>query len=108
MKTTNAPAHATIQDSKPAAASADTLIVAFKYEIHCSLFLDHREMVESILGNLDKHRTIIPIPEKEWNDLRSEYIQKQEKPDEPKKPEGDPLVDEARKLFGDDLLEIYD
>lgn len=108
LKTTNAPAHATIQDSKPAAASADTLIVAFKYEIHCSLFLDHREMVESILGNLDKHRTIIPIPEKEWNDLRSEYIQKQEKPDEQKEQEGDPLVDEARKLFGDDLLEIHD
>ncbi|WP_339283919.1 DNA polymerase III subunit gamma/tau [Oceanobacillus sp. FSL K6-3682] len=108
LKTTNAPAHATIQDSKPAAASADTLIVAFKYEIHCSLFLDHREMVESILGNLDKHRTIIPIPEKEWNDLRNEYIQKQEKPDEQKEQEGDPLVDEARKLFGDNLLEIHD
>ncbi|MFD1066950.1 DNA polymerase III subunit gamma/tau [Oceanobacillus locisalsi] len=109
LKTANAPAHATIQDSKPAAASADTLIVAFKYEIHCSLFLDHREMVESLLGNLDKHRTIIPIPEKEWNELRSEYIQKQEKPAEEKEEQGeDPLVDEARKLFGDDLLEIHD
>ncbi|GIO24273.1 DNA polymerase III subunit gamma/tau [Oceanobacillus sp. J11TS1] len=108
LKTTNAPAHATIQDSKPAAASADTLIVAFKYEIHCSLFLDHREMVESILGNLDKHRTIIPIPEKEWNNLRSEYIQNQEKPKDQKESEGDPIVDEARKLFGDDLLEIHD
>lgn len=108
LKTANAPAHATIQDSKPAAASEDTLIVAFKYEIHCSLFLDHREMVESILGNLDKHRTIIPIPENEWNNLRSEYIQNQEKPKEQKEPEGDPIVDEARKLFGDDLLEIHD
>lgn len=108
LKTTNAPAHATIQDSKPAAASADTLIVAFKYEIHCSLFLDHREMVESILGNLDKARTIIPIPEAEWNNLRNEYIQNQEKPKEQKDTGEDPIVDEARKLFGEDILEVHD
>ncbi|BAC11985.1 DNA polymerase III gamma and tau subunits [Oceanobacillus iheyensis HTE831] len=109
LKTTNAPAHATIQDSKPAAASDDTLIVAFKYEIHCSLFLDHREMAESLLGGLDKHRTIIPIPEQAWNEVRNDYIQNQDKPKEnSEEQQSDPVVDEARKLFGDDLLEIHD
>ncbi|MCT1577223.1 DNA polymerase III subunit gamma/tau [Oceanobacillus kimchii] len=109
LKTTNAPAHATIQDSKPAAASNDTLIVAFKYEIHCSLFLDHREMAESLLGGMDKQRTIIPIPEEAWNEVRNDYIQNQDKPkEESEDQQSNPVVDEARKLFGDDLLEIHD
>ena len=51
LKKASAPAHATIQDSKPAAASNEALVVAFKYEIHCSLFLDNREMVESVISN---------------------------------------------------------
>ncbi|WP_339230777.1 DNA polymerase III subunit gamma/tau [Oceanobacillus sp. FSL K6-2867] len=107
LKQMNAPAHATIQDSKPAAASADSLVVAFKYEIHCSLFLDNRETVESVLASvLDKQLTIIPIPDNDWTQLRTEYISKQDKPKDEE--QGDPLVDEARKLFGDDLLEIHD
>ncbi|MBP2078561.1 DNA polymerase III subunit gamma/tau [Oceanobacillus polygoni] len=107
LKQANAPAHATIQDSKPAAASTDTLVVAFKYEIHCSLFLDNRETVESVLASvMDKQLTIIPIPDNEWTQLRTEYISKQDKPKDEE--QGDPLVDEARKLFGDELLEIHD
>ncbi|MCM3398039.1 MULTISPECIES: DNA polymerase III subunit gamma/tau [Oceanobacillus] len=107
LKQVNAPAHATIQDSKPAAASADSLVVAFKYEIHCSLFLDNRETVESVLTSvMDKQLTIIPIPDNDWTQLRTEYISKQDKPKDEE--QGDPLVDEARKLFGDELLEIHD
>ncbi|MGJ9460259.1 DNA polymerase III subunit gamma/tau [Oceanobacillus sp. CF4.6] len=108
LKTTNAPAHATIQDSKPAAASVDTLIVAFKYEIHCSLFLDNRETVESVLASvMDKQLTIIPIPDKDWSELRTEYISKQEKPKD-EQSQADPVVEEAKKLFGEELLEIHD
>ncbi len=107
LKRANAPAHATIQDSKPAAASQEALVVAFKYEIHCSLFLDHKEMVESILANvLQKHLPIIPIPEEEWYTLRSEYIKRAEA--EQPKQEKDPLVEEARKLFGEEAIEIHE
>src|SRR5699024_6018856 len=60
LKQTSAPAHATIQDSKPAAASSDRLVVAFKYEIHCSLFMDNREIVESVMSSvLSKQLQII-------------------------------------------------
>ncbi|MFC3041010.1 DNA polymerase III subunit gamma/tau [Virgibacillus xinjiangensis] len=109
LKTTNAPAHATIQDSKPAAASEKAVVVAFKYEIHCSLFLDNRETIESVLAAvMSKEITIIPIPENDWKEVRSEYINNQEKtePDQADKP--DPFVEEARKLVGDDLLEVHD
>ncbi|HLR40214.1 MAG TPA: DNA polymerase III subunit gamma/tau [Virgibacillus sp.] len=111
LKTTNAPAHATIQDSKPAAASDQALVVAFKYEIHCSLFLDNREMVESVLGNVvGKQLEIIPIPDNDWHELRNEYINNQEQtaPAQDEEKAQDPLVEEARKLVGDDLLEIHD
>ncbi|MEW9675334.1 DNA polymerase III subunit gamma/tau [Lentibacillus sp. L22] len=111
LKATNAPAHATIQDSKPAAASSQALVVAFKYEIHCSLFLDHRQMSEEVLEKaLGKRLTIIPIPDKNWQELRREYIQRQEQQpsNQIQEEKADLLVEEARKLVGDDLLEIKD
>ncbi|WP_026908503.1 DNA polymerase III subunit gamma/tau [Paucisalibacillus globulus] len=108
LKSTSAPAHATIQDAKPAAASDSSLVVAFKYEIHCSLFMDNRELVESILTSvLNKTLTIIPIPNQDWQELRNEYIKNQE-PSNSGEQTGDPVVEEARKLFGDDLIEIHD
>src|SRR5699024_3508401 len=71
LKSTSAPAHATIQDSKPAAASDEGLVVQFKYEIHCSLFLDNRDTVESVLTSVTgKKWTIIPIPANQWQELR--------------------------------------
>ncbi|MFD2045604.1 DNA polymerase III subunit gamma/tau [Ornithinibacillus salinisoli] len=109
LKTTNAPAHATIQDSKPAAASDKALVVAFKYEIHCALFLDNRELVESILASIiQKQLTIIPIPVNDWQELRNEYVKKQENSTPKEENQDDPLIEEARKLVGDDLIEIHD
>ncbi|WP_096272280.1 DNA polymerase III subunit gamma/tau [Paucisalibacillus globulus] len=109
LKSTSAPAHATIQDAKPAAASDSSLVVAFKYEIHCSLFMDNRELVESILtGILNKPLTIIPIPNQDWQELRNEYVKSQEPSSSGEQASGDPVVEEARKLFGDDLIEIHD
>lgn len=108
LKAINAPAHATIQDSKPAAASNDTLIVAFKYEIHCSLFLDHQEIVESTLSQLlGKTKTVIPIPEDDWLQLRETYVKDQEKDSQQDEKESS-FISEARKLVGDELLEVHD
>ncbi|RYG72721.1 DNA polymerase III subunit gamma/tau [Lentibacillus lipolyticus] len=109
LKSASAPAHATIQDSKPAAASQDALIVQFKYEIHCSLFLDNQVTAESVLKSVTgKDWTIIPIPAHNWQELRNEYISRQEQSAADESPEKDPLVEEARKLVGDDLLEIHE
>jgi len=109
LKHQHAPAHATIQDSKPAAASKEALVVAFKYEIHCSLFLEHKEMIESTLANaISHHLTIIPIPEEDWKKVRSEYIQKQEKTEQNHQTAEDPIIEKARELVGDDILEIRD
>lgn len=112
LKAISAPAHATIQDSKPAAASDQAVVVAFRYDIHCSLFLDNRETVESALGSvLGKQLTIIPVPEQNWQTLRNDFINKQEKKTSEQVEKEDvksPLIEEARKLVGDDLLQIHD
>ena len=107
LKQMNAPAHATIQDSKPVAASSDALVVAFKYEIHCSLFLDHKQTIESVLANtLSHHLSILPVPEADWYSLRTEYLSEKEDAKEEKSEKQDPLVEEAVKLFGDDIVEV--
>ncbi|MCF3944060.1 DNA polymerase III subunit gamma/tau [Oceanobacillus alkalisoli] len=110
LKGTNAPAHATIQDSKPVAASPDALVVAFKYEIHCNLFLDNRELVESVLASVaGRQLQIIPIPEANWLEVRQAFLNSHHEKDaheENEEKQSDPLVEEARKLVGDDLLEI--
>lgn len=109
LKAASAPAHATIQDSKPAAASDTSLVVAFKYEIHCALFLDNRELVESVLASvLNKQLTIIPIPANDWQELRNDYVKSQEQANPDQQAAEDPVVEEAKKLFGDDLIEIHD
>lgn len=109
LKQQSAPAHATIQDSRPVAASDEKLIVSFKYEIHCSLFLEHKKMIESLLSNIMQTTIeIVPIPEEKWQVARSTYLEEQEKSGEVLRKEKDPIVEEARKLVGDDLLEIRD
>lgn len=114
LKAAHAPAHATIIDSKPAAASDDVLIVGFKYEIHCSLFLDHKDMVESILEDvMGKSLKIIPIPEVAWQQVRTDYLNNYEHDEQAaeEKEQAEltsPLIEEAKKLVGEDLLEIKD
>lgn len=114
VKAQSAPAHATLQDAKPAAASSDNLVIAFKYDIHCSLALDHRELIEGILLEATGHQlSFIPIPEESWLKLREEFIKEQklkaqDAGDEEKDVNKDPVVEEARKLVGDDLLEIHE
>src|SRR5690625_856008 len=110
LKRTNAPAHATIQDSQPVAASDQAIVVAFKYEIHCSLFLDHKEMVESVLANtLGNHLVIVPVPEAAWLDIRQDYLNNNQEEKEPTETEeDDPVVTEAQKMFGEDVVEVQD
>src|SRR5699024_12869491 len=107
LKGANAPAHATIENSKPAAASNQAVVVAFKYEIHCSLFLDHEETVESILANtLGNHLSIIPVPEEAWQTIRSDYLSNQDQDEPEEQKEDEPIITEAQELFGDDMVEV--
>ncbi|HLQ72906.1 MAG TPA: DNA polymerase III subunit gamma/tau [Bacillota bacterium] len=112
LKSTHAPAHASIQDSKPVAASEKAVVVAFEYEIHCSLFADSQAIIEPILATtLDREMTIIPIPKEQWQPLRASYVKQakgNKSADDQQEEQTDPLVEEARKLVGEDLLHVHD
>jgi DNA polymerase III subunit gamma/tau len=112
LKQNSPPAYAKLYNSEPKAASDQAVVVSFKYEIHCSLMLENQDTIESQLADfLGKQVSIIPIPEADWNDLREEYVQKQRQQDtdeQQDQSEEDPIIAEARKLVGDDLLEIHD
>ncbi|WP_079477445.1 DNA polymerase III subunit gamma/tau [Halobacillus salinus] len=120
LKRNNAPAHATLLNSKPRAASPKALVLAFRYEIHCSLALEHQSTIEPLLTEfIGKPLSIIPIPEQNWQELREEYVRTQkpasgdagEGEDETEassSSEEEPLISEARKLVGDDLIEVQD
>lgn len=113
LKQKSAPAHATIQNSKPSAASDNAVILAFRYEIHCSLALEHKQTIELVLSEvIGTDMTFVPIPEENWLTLREEYVRKQKDQggsthDDESQPEPeDPMIEQARKLVGEDLLEI--
>ncbi|WP_188207392.1 DNA polymerase III subunit gamma/tau [Alkalibacillus aidingensis] len=116
LKKTSPPAHAKLVNSQPKAASSQSLILAFKYEIHCSLIQENQEMVEAALAEfLGKRLTMIPIPEDEWQSIREDFLSHQSQEESPESqtdeaPEGveedEDLVLEAKKLVGDELVEV--
>ncbi|KGP92719.1 DNA polymerase III subunit gamma/tau [Pontibacillus chungwhensis BH030062] len=111
LRQTSPPAHARLMNSTPRAASDNAIVLSFKYEIHCSLALENQAIIQQqLLEFMGKEITIIPIPETNWQEMREEYVQKQRQQDQPEEEsqQEDPLIAEARKLVGDDLLDIQE
>ncbi|MCD5325579.1 MULTISPECIES: DNA polymerase III subunit gamma/tau [Pontibacillus] len=111
LRQTSPPAHARLMNSTPRAASDNAIVLSFKYEIHCSLALENQAIIQQQLAEfMGKEITIIPIPETNWQELREEYVQKQRQQDQPEEEsqQEDPLIAEARKLVGDELLDIQE
>jgi len=111
-------AHAWILESKPVASSSGAFLQAFKYDFHCQMVLENKnnvlQMVEDILSEvIGVRKKMYPIPIKTWEDLREEFIKEKGNNDDDsdektKKLEESPLIVEAKKLVGPDLLEIRD
>ncbi|OQP03948.1 DNA polymerase III subunit gamma/tau [Geobacillus sp. 46C-IIa] len=100
---------ALLQESEPVAASASAFVLKFKYEIHCKMATDPassvKENVETILFELTNRRfEMVAIPEEEWGKIREEFIRNKEAKAE--KSEEEPLIAEAKRLFGEGLIEI--
>ncbi|MFC0525920.1 DNA polymerase III subunit gamma/tau [Pontibacillus salicampi] len=113
LRQSSPPAHARLMNSKPRAASQNSIVLSFKYEIHCSLALENQHIIQQLLAEfMGRDITIIPIPEDKWQELREEFVKQRQQDEEGEKgeeaPQEDPLIAEARKLVGDDLLEIQE
>jgi DNA polymerase III subunit gamma/tau len=110
-------AHATLIDSEPVAASQDAFLLSFKYEIHCQMAAENknnvRDMIESIIQDvLGTQLTMITVPEAAWGKIKQDFIRIQRSDDQPDdgepKEEEDPLIAEAKKLVGPELIEIQE
>lgn len=104
-------AHACLIDSQPVACSKDTFLLAFKYEIHCQMVADNknnaRDIVENIIQEVSGDQlTMLTVPYEEWKKLKADFIQKQRKEKSEDENEEDPLIAQAEKLVGAELIEI--
>jgi len=110
--------HAWLLESKPVASSSGAFLQAFKYDFHCQMVLENKnnvlQMVEDILSEIvGVRKKMYPIPIKTWEGLREEFIKEKgnndgDSDEEVQKSEENPLIVEAEKLVGSDLLEIRD
>lgn len=111
LKQQNKVSHAALlNDSEPVAASEQAFVLKFKYEIHCKMVAENKNNVQSNIqsilhGLLGRHLEMIGVPEQEWSKIREEFIRKQHS-DETEQVDEDPLIREAKKLVGTELIEI--
>ncbi|RSK25455.1 DNA polymerase III subunit gamma/tau [Bacillus sp. HMF5848] len=113
LKNQNRVSHAALlNESEPVAASGTAFVVSFKYEIHCKMAADDegvRQNIEAILRNLtNKQYEMVGVPEDEWGKIREDFVRSQRGSAQEEEQEEDPLVSEAKKLVGEDFIEIID
>ncbi|OSX53207.1 DNA polymerase III subunit gamma/tau [Anoxybacillus ayderensis] len=111
LKKQNKVSHAALlQESEPVAASSIAFVLKFKYEIHCKMVADNsnyvKDNLEQVLFELTgKKLDTIPVPESEWLQIREQFIRQQTSGNEQHEQE-DPFISEAKKWFGENLIEI--
>ncbi len=114
LRQQNKASHAALlSNSEPVASSTKSFILKFKYEIHCKMAAENnnnvRDNLENILYTLSgSKREMVAIPDNEWDKVRGDFLQEQQGNDGAQKEEEDPLISEAKKLFGEELIEIHD
>ena len=106
-------AHACLIESTPVACSETAFLLAFKYDIHCQMIQDPKnlEVVEKVVSETcGRNMEMVAVPQSEWEDLKADFIRKQrgetETGDHSNKEDEDPLVADAKKLFSPELIEI--
>lgn len=110
---------AMIKVSQPVAASADAIVVAFKYEFTLRTASSDNDLQETLKTELNSfmhnQANIILVQKDQWPKIRQEYIATlhqnktaapvQEQP-MPTEPEPSKLVSTATQLFGDQIVKV--
>lgn len=110
---------ALLNEAEPVAASTDSLIIKFKYEIHCQMALDNGKFIETITNSLyqlaGRKYKLVGVPEEQWLKIREDFlnsshhtVSSDDEKGEGESQKEDPVVMEAIRLFGEDLLEVKD
>ncbi|MGE6261336.1 DNA polymerase III subunit gamma/tau [Heyndrickxia sporothermodurans] len=102
---------ALLNEAEPVAASGNSFVLKFKYEIHCQMAMENQKFLEAITSILLELTGIgyqmVGVPEAQWNDIRENFLHNQKDiSKEDDETSEDPLISEAQKLFGTELVEI--
>lgn len=105
---------ALLNEAEPVAASDEAVVIKFKYEIHCQMTMENTRFTETVSGAMNdytgKRMQVIGVPEDQWLKIRENFISQRgdgESEGQAAAAE-DPLIAEAKKLFGDELIQIQD
>ncbi|MFC4802092.1 DNA polymerase III subunit gamma/tau [Neobacillus sp. GCM10023253] len=106
---------ALLNEAEPVAASATAFVLKFKHEMICQMAMsrgDFLEAVSTILNKLTGKRfTLLGVPEEQWLTIRENFLSTQHGEEgEISGPahEEEPHIAEAKKLFGEEFIEIID
>lgn len=125
---------ALLSEAEPVAASTDSFVLKFKFDIHCSMAMDNTALqaglVEALHTRLGKQHELVFVPEEAWLKIRADFIRNHnlDEPNDGTKEQQeetiaedmmdflqeaeqetvDPIVSEAEKIFGKDAIEVYD
>lgn len=113
---------ALLNNSEPVAASPNSLVCKFEYDILCEKAQNDMELQDKVNDYLErvinKRVQLVCITSKEWPEVRKDYIKQMSKDDEAdgsdssadaeKKPEEDEVVTKAVEFFGENLVEVLD
>ncbi|WP_226647626.1 DNA polymerase III subunit gamma/tau [Mesobacillus subterraneus] len=105
---------ALLNEAEPVAASDEAVVIKFKYEIHCQMAMENTRFTETVSGAMNdytgKRMQVIGVPEEQWLKIRENFIsQRGDGASEGQDAAAeDPLIAEAKKLFGDELIQIQD
>lgn len=108
---------AVIKASEPVAASKEGMVIAFDYDILCQRTSQDEELQAAVKHNLNRLIQYTPhlvsVPKEKWTELRKSFISQMDKTDDDsasqaEKMDKDPVVDEAKELFGSLVTVIED
>ncbi|SFM45763.1 DNA polymerase III subunit gamma/tau [Salibacterium qingdaonense] len=114
VKQQSVPGHAWLSDAKPVVSDGETVLLAFQNEMHRSMVdTKFRELVESAMQTAGRPLQLLTVQSAQWEKIKEEFKQQYKEKDEEEEDAGDgqedtedPIVDEAVKLVGSDLVEI--
>jgi DNA polymerase III subunit gamma/tau len=105
-------AYALLSGAEPVACSDQLFLLSFQHEIHRQMASqdNNRSYVEgAVYSTIGKNLSMLSILDPEWQKLKAEFIKEQQQGQpsaEEQETKDDPLITEAIKLVGDDLIEI--
>lgn len=105
---------ALLNEAEPIAASSNAFIIKFKHEIHCQMAMDNHRFIETIANVLKqltgKTFTLLGVPEEQWLSIRESFLNHHQlhESEENDTTKEEPHIAEAKKLFGEEFIEIVD